>query len=135
MSREINRKTDRLFVYGTLKRSHGHPMHRLLAEGATFIGPASTRGRLYRVSWYPALVDSSDPDDQVRGELYRMHDPVRLLPRLDEYEGIPSPPTPDDEYTRSRMTVTMEDGTRSEAWGYFFNHSVDDAFRIPSGVF
>ena len=59
--------SDLLFVYGTLMRGFDHPMAKLLAGNAEFLGPAQCRGRLYLVKHYPGLVASDDPADIVHG--------------------------------------------------------------------
>ena len=50
-----------LFVYGTLLSTAGHPMGVRLRREARLIGAASIQGRLYRVSWYPGLVEAATP--------------------------------------------------------------------------
>ena len=60
---------------------------RLRTE-ARLIGAATIQGRLYRVSWYPGVVDSADPGQRVHGEVYALADPVKALAWLDAYEGI-----------------------------------------------
>ena len=51
-----------LFVYGTLLSSVDHPMARRLGREADLLGPATFAGRLYRVSWYPGMVDGGERD-------------------------------------------------------------------------
>ena len=80
-------KSDRLFVYGTLMRGFDHPMAQLLSRSADFIGEARCRGRLYRVTHYPALVLSHDAADVVFGELYRLRSPDELSARIREARG------------------------------------------------
>src|SRR5580692_8490754 len=71
--------SDHLFVYGTLMRGFDHPMARLLARSADFVGAARCRGRLYLVKHYPGLVKSDHADDIVFGELFRLRQPAELL--------------------------------------------------------
>ena len=77
-----------LFVYGSLLTALDHPMGRRPRAEAALLGPATVRGRLYRVSWYPGFVPGGRDDDVVHGEVYRMADPTASLAWLDEYEGI-----------------------------------------------
>ena len=65
--------SDRLFVYGTLMRGFDHPMARLLAGHAEFLGEATCRGRLVLVKHYPGLLLSDAPADIVHGELFLDH--------------------------------------------------------------
>jgi gamma-glutamylcyclotransferase (GGCT)/AIG2-like uncharacterized protein YtfP len=135
--------SDRLFVYGTLMRGFDHPMARLLAANADFLGPARCRGRLYLVKHYPGLVLSDDPADVVHGELFRLRARDELLREFDMYEacgeGFPTP----TEYVRQMLPLTLADGsageasveTRTEAWTYVYNWPVANLPRITSGRF
>jgi gamma-glutamylcyclotransferase (GGCT)/AIG2-like uncharacterized protein YtfP len=127
--------SDLLFVYGTLMRGYVHPMAKLLSANADFLGPASCRGKLYLVKHYPGLVLSDDADDIVHGELYRLREPQALLREFDMYEacgeGFPEP----TQYVRQMFSVTLADGSASEAWTYLYNWPVADLKRIESGRF
>ena len=127
--------SDRLFVYGTLMRGFDHPMAKLLAKSADFLGEAKCKGRLYRVKHYPGLVLSDDPADIVFGEVYSLHAGEELLREFDMYEacgeGFPEP----TEYVRKTIAVTLDDGTASEAWTYLYNWPVARLPRIASGRF
>src|SRR5262245_18023495 len=79
-----------LFVYGTLLSTAGHPLGAKLAGEGKFIGPASIQGRLYRVAWYPAAVDTPNAQERVYGELYALANPLQSFPWLDAYEGLGS---------------------------------------------
>lgn len=76
---------DLLFVYGTLRNGFENPYARLLHVEADLVGPATVRGSIFRVKHYPAY--KSEPDGEVRGELYRLRNPEMTLRVLDEYEG------------------------------------------------
>lgn len=126
---------DRLFVYGTLMRGFDHPMARLLAANADFLGAARCRGRLHLIKHYPGLVLSDDPADIVHGELFSLREPAALLREFDMYEacgeGFPEP----TEYVRRMLQMTLEDGSRSEAWTYLYNWPVEHLPRIATGRF
>jgi len=121
--------TSNLFVYGTLMRGYVHPMARLLSANADFLGEASCRGRLYMVKHYPGLVLSDDADDIVHGELYRLREVTAMLREFDMYEacgeGFPEP----TQYLRKMLTVTLADGSVSEAWTYIYNWPVEKLTR------
>ena len=127
--------SDLLFVYGTLMRGFDHPMAKLLAGNAEFLGSAQCRGRLYLVKHYPGLVVSNDLADIVHGELFRLREPEPMLREFDMYEacgeGFPQP----TEYLREMLTVTLADGSVSEAWTYLYNWPVTELPRIASGKF
>ena len=131
--------SDRLFVYGTLMRGFDHPMARLLAGHAEFLGEATCRGRLVLVKHYPGLLLSDAPSDLVHGELFHMHVPDELLRELDMYEACGEGFAPPTEYLRQMLQVALADGTAgepwSQAWTYVYNWPVDHLPRIASGRF
>jgi len=92
-----------LFVYGTLRRTFNNDYARLLRATADFEREAAIRGRLRAAGPYMAF--AADGDQQVRGELYRLREPERMLEALDDYEG--------EEY--ERVVVEVES---SPAWIY-----------------
>ena len=127
--------SDRLFVYGTLMRGFDHPMAKLLAANADFLGEATCRGRLYLVRHYPALVLSDDPADVVHGELFSLRARDAMLAEFDMYEACGEGYKPPTEYVRQMLNVTLADGSSSEAWTYVYNWPVTELRRIASGRF
>ena len=127
--------SDLLFVYGTLMRGFDHPMARLLSANADFVGEARCRGRLYLIKHYPGLVLSGDPADAVSGELYRLGAPEPMLREFDMYEACGEGFAPPTEYIRQVLSVTLADGSASDAWTYLYNWKVDGLPRIASGKF
>ena len=127
--------SDRLFVYGTLMRGFDHPMARLLSANADFLGEAQCRGQLYLVKHYPGLVLSDDAADVVHGEVYRLRAPDELLREFDMYEACGEGFAPPTEYVRQMLSVTLTDGSASDAWTYVYNWKVDGLPRIASGKF
>ncbi len=128
------RTTDLLFVYGTLLSGIDHPMGRRLRREARLVGPARVRGRLYRVSWYPGVVDGVQ-GEVVHGELYRLADPGGTLLWLDEFEGVTrgaSSVTAPREYGRVVRDVTGPDGP-VRAWVYLYRGVVVEARREHAG--
>ena len=127
--------SDRLFVYGTLMRGFDHPMARLLAAHADFLGEATCRGRLYLVKHYPGLLLSDEASDIVHGELFRLRTPEELLREFDMYEacgeGFPEP----TEYLRKLVEVRLADGAAGQAWTYVYNWPVTELPVIASGRF
>jgi gamma-glutamylcyclotransferase (GGCT)/AIG2-like uncharacterized protein YtfP len=127
--------SDRLFVYGTLMRGFDHPMARLLAANADFLGEARCRGRLYLIRHYPGLVRSEDPADFVHGELFCLREADALLREFDMYEACGEGFAEPTEYVRRLLPVTLADGGEREAWIYLYNWPVDDLPRIATGRF
>ncbi|MFN3586495.1 MAG: gamma-glutamylcyclotransferase [Moraxellaceae bacterium] len=120
----------RIFVYGSLRTGSGHAMAAWLAAHAVPEGAGRVQGRLYRVSWYPALVVAEgDAASWVQGELFRLPAPA-LLAELDAYEEVRG--QPDDEYRRERVTV-WRDGRPAEAWAWVWQREVGGLLRVPGG--
>lgn len=122
-----------LFVYGTLRRAAGHPMHASLRAVASFVGDARVRGRLYLITHYPGLVLDNDAG-WVTGELYRLGDPS-ALERLDVYEGVSGQDRRPHEYRRVQRSVELCRGGRRLAWIYEYGWSTRGRTPILSGDF
>jgi gamma-glutamylcyclotransferase (GGCT)/AIG2-like uncharacterized protein YtfP len=127
--------SDRLFVYGTLMRGFDHPMARLLATNADFLGSAQCQGRLYLVRHYPGLVLSADSADIVHGELFALREPDALLREFDMYEACGEGFEEPTEYVRQVLPVTLADGAAGNAWTYIYNRPVTELPLIASGRF
>ena len=125
---------DLLFVYGTLRGDSGQPMHAELARVAALVGRAVFRGRLYWIRDYPGAVASDDPADRVHGEVYRLHDPARTIPALDEYEGC-GPGFGDSEFERVEADVALASRDTVRAWIYVYRKPTRELTRIASGDF
>lgn len=122
-----------LFVYGTLMSASRHAMHARLARDARLLGPASLRGRLFRVRTYPGAVDSADDADLIHGEASELLRPHPLLEELDAYEGCGPRDAPPHLYVRAQRPVLFPDGRHGEAWVYLYNRPTAGLERIASG--
>ncbi|GAB1264892.1 hypothetical protein NBRC116493_22060 [Aurantivibrio infirmus] len=114
-----------LFVYGSLRTTEGHPMHNFLRGYCDFMGAATVRGiKIDLEGGYPGLLPSGDPNAQVEGELYRIHEGASeaLFEGLDRYEGCSEDDPEPHEYFRHRQDVTLlADQQVFEAWVYLYN--------------
>ena len=68
------------------------------------------QGRLMRSHPHRGIVPSDRRGDWLPGEVFRLNDPGKLLPMLDEYEGA--------EYKRTSVRVQLDSGKRMRAWMY-----------------
>ena len=127
--------SDLLFVYGTLMRGFDNPTAQLLTRSSDYLGPATCRGRLYRVKYYPGLVLSDAADDVVHGELYRLRHVEEMLREFDMYEACDEGFAEPTQYVRKMLPVTRDDGSAAEAWTYIYNWPVTQLARIESGRF
>lgn len=118
-----------LFVYGTLLSHTGKEKSLQLAREADLVGPATIRGLLYRISWYPGLVEG---EGCVHGEVHKLRDPERSLSWLDAYESI-SPGRADNEYERVERQVRLAAGSGLTTWVYLYRRDVSAATRVADG--
>jgi gamma-glutamylcyclotransferase (GGCT)/AIG2-like uncharacterized protein YtfP len=130
MSPRINAN---LFVYGSLMSSSGHAMSERLQREARLVGEATITGRLYRISWYPGLVESRDPGEQVHGEVYALQAPDRALAWLDKYEGVVPGNADAADYERVERPVRLATGDEITAWVYLYRKDPSKLSRIPQG--
>ena len=124
---------DYIFVYGTLRRDCTTGAHQTYLANAEFICNAKVRGRLYRVSYYPALV-LDDSADWVLGEVYLLPS-ANLLQLLDIYEECTYPSQPEQEYQRKKVDVVTQAGKLISAWIYSYQHPIAGLEEIASGDF
>lgn len=119
-----------LFVYGTLRRGSDRAEAARLEREAQWLGSATTRGVLFRVSWYPALV--AGLAGTVTGDVYRLRDARRSLEWLDAFEGCGADNPPPHDYRRVLLPVLLGGRTRP-ASVYAWNKPVTGLARIGSG--
>jgi len=122
-----------LFIYGTLLSTAGHPNGARLRREARLIGEASMPGRLYRIERYPGLVEGSDPQTRVHGEVYALNDPASALKWLDAYEGLVPGTDDQNEYERVERPVRLASGEHVTAWVYLYRKDVAPFRLIPDG--
>lgn len=124
-----------LFVYGTLRKAFGHPMHAALASRGQCIGEGFVRGDLYDLGDYPGAYPIPGTDRRIHGEIYQF-DPdgeVEGLRVLDDYEGCgPDDPRP-HEYARRIIPCHLMDGRIFEVWAYVLDRRPESATPIPGG--
>lgn len=82
-------------------------------------------GRLYRVTWYPAL---GPGEESVVGDVYGI--PPELWDRLDEYEEATGP---DPEYRRVVTPVHLASGLWLDAWVYWYARPVSGLEPLSGG--
>jgi gamma-glutamylcyclotransferase (GGCT)/AIG2-like uncharacterized protein YtfP len=126
-------KKEHLFVYGTLRKSLNHVMHRVLVHNAEFMGHACFQGKLLDLGKYPGVVSSKNRRERVYGEVYLLTEPQAVLPKLDHYEGCSLEFHFPREFVRKRVSVTLKSGQQIQVWIYLYNDSPDNARIIPGG--
>ena len=81
-------------------------------------------GRLYRVGWYPGLVEAAAGGARVHGEVYALADPAATLAWLDDYELIVPGKEASNEYVRVERAVQLASGQEVSAWVYLYQRDV-----------
>lgn len=126
-------QSDYIFVYGTLRRACPTGAHDKYLADATFIAPAKINGKLFKVTYYPALV-IDETAGWVIGEVYQLAS-AGQLERLDAYEECTYPALPEQEYQRLRVKVQTDTGGHLSAWVYAYQHASAHLEFIASGDF
>ena len=131
----VPRAHDFLFVYGSLRPGANCPpeVRRLLETSTRHRGRARIAGRLYRVDWYPGLVQSVSREF-VDGDLFELTRPS-VLRDIDRYEGASPVRGALREYVRRRRPVRRRDGSVALAWTYVLTRPTDGLEQIRSGNF
>ena len=122
-----------LFVYGSLLSSIGHPSGERLRSEARLVGAASMPGRLYRVGWYPGLVEAAAGVSRVHGEVYALADPAGSLAWLDAYESMVPGEEASNEYVRAERAVQLASGQQLTAWVYLYQWDVTGVQQVADG--
>lgn len=123
--------SDLVFFYGTLMTPFSRTARAHIDQYLEFRGRGTIAGALFDLGIYPAAIPASDA--HVHGEVYRMHDPARVLSALDDLEGYRADDPETSLYTRALVPVTLDDATVRDAWVYFYNAPLGRAERISSG--
>lgn len=114
----------RLFIYGSLQP--GGTNEHVLAPLEGKWEPATIKGRLVEEGWgaalgYPGLVLDSD-GELVAGQLFTSPALTDIWQELDEFEG--------DQYARVTAPVSLENGTRVDAFVYVLQDKSDKRIEL-----
>jgi gamma-glutamylcyclotransferase (GGCT)/AIG2-like uncharacterized protein YtfP len=121
-----------IFVYGTLRGSAASQWPRGAANNARRLGSGTVPGLLFRLDDYPGMI-LSDGDELVRGEVYRLNDPMTAWLALDKYEGCGPDHAVPYEFERRLAWVHLENGEEMDAWTYVYCRDTSGKPRIESG--
>ena len=124
---------DYLFVYGTLRKNTER--HDLVQRFCDYIDTGMVQAVMYQISYSPGVILTDDPQQQVVGEVYRIHHPQLLLAELDDYEECSSSFVEPHEYVRQQQMICLSNGNKLPAWVYLYNHPISGKKLITSGDF
>ncbi|SEG24268.1 Uncharacterized conserved protein YtfP, gamma-glutamylcyclotransferase (GGCT)/AIG2-like family [Bryocella elongata] len=104
-----------IFVYGTLHPDRSPAEIVQVTRRFELVGEGTIEARKYQFQHYPAIVLGDL--GLVAGHVFRVPDP-EMWAAIDRYEGYY--PTRHDTslFVRTRTLVTMNDGSKLEAWVY-----------------
>ncbi|MGE0104335.1 MAG: acetylornithine/succinylornithine family transaminase [Blastocatellales bacterium] len=128
--------SERLFVYGTLRRgASAPPAVRRLMERAVHVGRGSVRGKLYDLGWYPGLQLDSEGRSAVVGDIFEIPDEPAFLAALDDYEGCDPGDPSGSLFVRTGCRVEGEGGEIFDCLVYVYNGPVTGRDPVPGGDF
>ena len=114
-----------LFVYGSLRSDMNHPMHQVLLRYAEPVGTGTFQGKLYDLGSYPGAIISKRKSDLIRGEVYRLKDPLAVFKILDRYEG--------KNFRREIVAISVDRTGFVRCWVYLYTGTVSGHKIIASG--
>jgi len=117
------KKYQYLFVYGTLKRDFHHEALTHIMQDIEFAGESTVSGIMYDIGEYPGAVPNTST--KIKGEVFKLLRPRRVIQFLDEYEGYDSAHLKQSEYLRRKEIIQLKE-ENVEAWIYWYNYPVDD---------
>ena len=107
-------------------------MYHTLARNCSYVGEGYMNGKLYEVAGYPGAVESTELNDKVVGEVYKIVN-HNVLPVLDEYEECTDSFPKPHEYVRRKIPVYLLNGEKLFAWVYLYNLEISKLKLIQSG--
>ncbi len=113
-----------LFVYGTL--ISGESNHKTLGN-SKLLGIAYTKGKLFDIGNYPALVPEGNND--IKGEVYKINE--EILKQCDLLEGY-SPNNPKSLYLRKTISINLNNKIIN-SYIYYSNFDLSKYCEIKSG--
>jgi gamma-glutamylcyclotransferase (GGCT)/AIG2-like uncharacterized protein YtfP len=124
-----------LFVYGSLRQGFQSEAYGYISRYFTLVGSAKVKGSLYDLGDYPAALPS-DNERVIEGELYSVKNEDEFgwaIEQIDDYEGLNVEAGETPLYRRDIARATLADGSKMDAWVYWYNGPVGDKPVIESG--
>jgi gamma-glutamylcyclotransferase (GGCT)/AIG2-like uncharacterized protein YtfP len=109
----------RLFVYGTLRSEYSILSEMIGKDRYRVVGKGVIKGKRLSGTVYPAVVPTTE-EEWIEGELMEIIDFTEVITVIDDYEAFYPEDIPNSLYVRSIVEVYLEDGSRVNAWVYFY---------------
>jgi gamma-glutamylcyclotransferase (GGCT)/AIG2-like uncharacterized protein YtfP len=118
-----------IFFYGSLKR--GGKSYGRLRGRVQFISPGRIRANLYSLCGgeYCGAVSTTTPRRFVKGDLFILKDPQRMLSDLDQFEGV------EEGLFRREFVDAWIRRQRIKTWVYLYARPLTGAKLIPTGIY
>jgi gamma-glutamylcyclotransferase (GGCT)/AIG2-like uncharacterized protein YtfP len=117
-----------LFVYGTLLTGFGNWSYYLAPQEGT---PNTLAGyTMYSLGGFPAIIETGNPDDVVRGEVFQV-DSQRLR-KIDFLEGYREEGSNGNHYNRVEVEL-LGSGIRAFTYVYAHPESLDSRPAVAEG--
>lgn len=110
-------------------------MSEFLESRARFVSKGFFYGKLFKISWYPGAITSSNKSHKVFGTLFEISDSHTVFSVLDDYEGASIKHGQPSLFKRKRITAYIDKGITVKTWVYLYNRPVEGLSRISSGDF
>jgi gamma-glutamylcyclotransferase (GGCT)/AIG2-like uncharacterized protein YtfP len=126
-----------LFAYGTLQPGNAPPEIRDALKTLRPAGHATTPGQLFDLGDYPGAIFDKSRGTVVRGMVYHLADnrdaQLKLLNRLDEYEGVDGDNSANSLFVRRKISVSLRSGRSLDCWAYEYNKPVAQSDAVFDG--
>ena len=121
-----------MFAYGTLRKGVAIPLKKKIGEDMEWVGLSQIPGKMYDIGKYPGALPANADEKRsfIKGEVIKIRNPRKVFKILDEYEGFDPRHVDKSEYYREKKTVQLDDGTKIDAWVYWYNLPVQGKRRI-----
>lgn len=123
-----------LFVYGTLRKGADHLMATYLNKKSEYVGEAEMTGQLFKVDFYPGAIFEPHSPSRVKGEVFALHNPLKLFLVLDGYEGYTPQARANSLFIREIVPVKIGE-THQDCWVYLYQQSTEGLPFIEHGDF
>lgn len=104
-----------------------------LKENGIYFGDGYFLGRLFNIGEYPGAVSSNLKNERVFGRVFKIGNPQKVFPILDEYEEIGKKYKFPNEFIRRKIKVYLNKGSEFDSWVYLYNKSLNGLEQIHSG--
>jgi gamma-glutamylcyclotransferase (GGCT)/AIG2-like uncharacterized protein YtfP len=129
----MNTTSNKLFVYGSLRKGFKNPAYDYLTSYFSYTAEAITKGEFYESNNLPVAVPTTN-DNYIVGEIYTLNHTEEFswaFEQLDDYEGLNVLPGETPLYVRTLVDVIVNNEV-VKAWAYWYNKSIDGFTKINS---